>query len=306
MINPTKDSVSIKADISIAVLRTLDEIRDWNHKSENVGFVPTMGSLHEGHLELIKLAKSKYSSVIVSIFVNPSQFAPYEDLSKYPRDTEADLIKLNGLADAVFLPSVGLMYPSGITLDVSKQLGTFVEVIGKSHQMEGAIRPHFFRGVATVVTKLLNIVQPDALFLGQKDAQQCVVLKTLVSDLCFNVKTIVCPTQRDSNGLALSSRNIYLDKKVRESEALALYHGLTAAEKLFSSGIKDRQSILEAVSNSVKQCTGVTLEYISLAHPWTLEEQDIIGSDGAILSGAIKVGNPSVRLIDNILLGCAL
>lgn len=306
MVDSVRENSSLDSSVPLVVLKTLDEIRAWRRKAENVGFVPTMGSLHEGHLELVKLAKTKCSCVIVSIFVNPSQFAPDEDLSKYPRDTEADLAKLKGLADAVFLPPVELIYPSGITLDTSKQLGAFVEVVGKSHQMEGAIRPHFFRGVATVVTKLLNIVQPDFLILGQKDAQQCVVLKTLVSDLCFNVKVIVGPTQRDSKGLALSSRNIYLDKKVRESKALALYHGLTEAEKLFSTGARDRLSILEAVSNSLNSFTGVTLEYLSLVHPWTLKEEEVISSDGAILSGAIKVGDPAVRLIDNVLLGCTL
>ncbi|KAJ9052400.1 pantoate-beta-alanine ligase [Entomophthora muscae] len=291
---------------SPVTLRTVAEVRAWRKGKDSVGFVPTMGALHQGHLDLVSCAKEQNDFVIVSIFVNPSQFAPHEDLDKYPRDIESDLIKLRGLADAVFVPPVSEMYPSGIVLDVSNQSGTFVEVLGKSHQMEGAIRPHFFRGVATVVTKLLNIVQPTQLFLGQKDVQQCVVVKALISDLCLDVKPVVVPIRREDSGLAMSSRNQYLDSECRAALAPILYKGLLSALDAFKSGRFDRKSLLECATEIITQKPDVHLEYLSLAHPVSLAELESIGSDGAILSGAMRVGAAQVRIIDNILLGCHL
>ncbi|KAI0217479.1 pantoate-beta-alanine ligase [Massospora cicadina] len=234
------------------------------------------------------------------------QFAAHEDLDKYPRDIDLDLAKLNGLADAVFVPSISEMYPSGITLDVSGQTGTFVEVLGKSHQMEGAIRPHFFRGVATIMTKLLNIVHPTQLLLGQKDAQQCVVLKSLIADLCFDVQIKVVPTKREASGLAMSSRNLYLDNEYLINQSSNLYKGLQCALLAYKSGELARDALFECITKVVKRCPELYLEYLSLAHPRSLDELDVVGKDGAIISGAIRVGVAQIRLIDNVLLGCEL
>ena len=268
----------------------------------------------------------------MSIFVNPSQFAPHEDLAKYPRTLDRDVQLLQTLArpdvegdsgvDCVIVPSVKDMYPSGITLDVSKQVGTFVEVRGKSHQMygisftlysdsnywrEGVVRPHFFRGVATVVSKLFNIVQPTHAFFGQKDAQQCVVIHSLIKDLCFPIQLVIGETVRHSDGLAMSSRNAYLspDDRIR---GLALYKGLNAGVKIYNDYLAagktpTRQEIVNAAEKVIRSEQGVQFEYLSLAHPLELHEyeSEIDTNRGAIFSGAIRVG--STRLIDNLLIG---
>ncbi len=253
------------------------------------------------------LARAKCDKVVVSIFVNPAQFAPTEDLATYPRTLESDLKKLEELGgvDAVLVPTVQDMYPNGIVLDVEKQQGAFVSVLGFSHQMEGAIRPHFFRGVATVVTKLFNIVQPDYAFFGQKDVQQCVVLKRMATDLLFPLKIVVGPTMREPDGLAMSSRNTYLSPEQR-NVATALRNGLIAAEAKYNSGDRSRKGVIEAAEHFIRQQEAVTkgivqYEYLSLADPDTLVECETIDERGAILSGAIRVGK--TRLIDNLLLG---
>ncbi|KAJ1982394.1 pantoate-beta-alanine ligase [Dimargaris verticillata] len=346
------------------VLHTTSQVHAWRRQQtkldRTVGFVPTMGALHRGHLELVRRARAQCDSVVVSIFVNPSQFAPHEDLDQYPRDLDTDLAKLSApatmaetqtattvtttapnmssqarssqpparpLADMVFVPSVCEMYPSGITLNRAEQRGTFVEVLGKSHQMEGITRPHFFRGVATVVNKFFNIVVPDYAYFGQKDAQQCVVVKSMVRDLCLPIKVVVVPTVRDhqrhhdindrsSDGLALSSRNKYLTSPDQRRQATTLYRALTAAAALYrpagdnshasATRTTDRESLLTAARKVFEDepSPEVQLEYLSLAHPDTLEELDAVGADGAILSGAFRVGQ--TRLIDNILLNCTL
>ncbi|KAJ1975393.1 pantoate-beta-alanine ligase [Dimargaris xerosporica] len=346
------------------VLHTTSQVHAWRRQQtkldRTVGFVPTMGALHRGHLELVRRAREQCDAVVVSIFVNPSQFAPHEDFDQYPRDLDSDLAKLSApavvaadqaaattasstlpqarlsqppaqsLADVVFAPSVREMYPSGITLNRVEQRGTFVEVLGKSHQMEGITRPHFFRGVATVVNKFFNIVAPDYAYFGQKDAQQCVVVKSMVRDLCLPIKIVVVPTvrahQRDhsvndgsSDGLALSSRNKYLTSPDQRHQATTLYRALTAAAALYrptgdpnqgptttATSVTDRESLLAAARKVFEEepSSEVQLEYLSLAHPNTLEELDTVGTDGAILSGAFRVGQ--TRLIDNILLNCTL
>ncbi|KAJ3086947.1 pantothenate synthase [Quaeritorhiza haematococci] len=325
----------------------------WMKEGKTVGFVPTMGALHEGHLSLAKMARDQCDVVVSSIFVNPAQFSPTEDLAKYPRTFEGDRNLLASIGCAkdgsldfdsirndeaaitaalqkgakglvnepavrcIFLPPVHEMYPSGIELDVSKQQGTFVEVKGKSHQMEGVIRPHFFRGVATVVTKLLNIIQPDKAFFGQKDAQQCVVVRSLVRDLFIPCGEIVIgATMRDPiDGLALSSRNRYLSPQER-AVAPALYQALCKGKEVFDQTVKSspesgvkREAILEVaksvISGYESRGVPVKFEYLSLAHPHTLQELDVITlEEGAIFSGAIRVG--TTRIIDNILLGINL
>jgi pantoate--beta-alanine ligase len=258
-----------------------------------------MGALHNGHISLAKIAKSQCDIVVASIFVNPAQFGPTEDLDKYPRTLDQDVELLTqAKTDVVFAPSVNEMYPAGITLQVKDQIGTFVTVQGKSHQMEGSIRPHFFRGVATVVTKLFNISQPTKAFFGQKDVQQCSVIRTMVRDLHFSLQVIVCDTVRESDGLAMSSRNRYLNPQER-ALAPILYHGMKASIQLFEKGECNREVLLRACQEVI-ETKPVKLEYLSLAEPFGLSEVSVV-ENGAILSGAIKIGN--TRIIDNVLLG---
>ncbi|KAJ2909069.1 pantoate-beta-alanine ligase, partial [Coemansia aciculifera] len=238
---------------SVSVLHTVQQVREWREGQRALGnavaFVPTMGALHAGHLQLITSAAATCDAVIVSIFVNPAQFAPHEDLDTYPRTLPEDLAKLSTLNHpslAVFAPSVSEMYPRGITTDRSLQRGTFVEVLGLSEMLEGGTRPHFFRGMATVVAKLFLIVGPDVALFGQKDIQQCCVLRAMVRDMHFPLKLQVVPTVRDpEDGLALSSRNVYLTAEQRQ-RAPAFYRGLKRACELFASGVVDREQLLDA------------------------------------------------------------
>ncbi|KAI8908958.1 Pantoate-beta-alanine ligase [Gorgonomyces haynaldii] len=260
-----------------------------------------MGALHQGHISLVQQARRECDIVVASIFVNPAQFAPTEDLAKYPRTEEQDTQMLrDAKADVVLMPPVEEMYPSGITLDVSKQVGTFVSVQGKSHQMEGSIRPHFFRGVATVVSKLFNMAQPTKAYFGQKDVQQCSVIRSMVRDLLFPIEVVVGETVRETDGLAMSSRNRYLNKEERKA-APVLYKAMAAAEKAYNSGVRDRKKLVELMDQIIAQEPICEKQYWSIADPVELKEVNEIGPDGAILSGAILVGK--TRIIDNILLG---
>ncbi|KAG0222979.1 pantothenate synthase [Actinomortierella wolfii] len=301
----------------IPVFDRIDDFRAWRREllkqGKTVGFVPTMGALHDGHLSLVKAARQECDAVVVSIFVNPAQFAPHEDLDQYPRtfDTDYKLLVDTKACAAILLPKVSEMYPSGITLDRTKQRGTFVEVQGLSHQMEGIPRPHFFRGVATIVTKLFNIVQPERAYFGQKDAQQCVVVRNMIKDLLLPIRMRSIPTCREADGLAMSSRNRYLTPEMRKVATL-LYKSLGAArERVVQSGKKDRKDILEpaysiieeAVQQVKSQNLGfeVRLDYLSLVDIATLTELDTLEENQpAILSGAVYVG--TTRLIDNMLL----
>jgi len=287
------------------VFHDVDEYRktwmQWRRNNEVIGYVATMGCLHDGHISLVKAAQKQCTKVVVSVFVNPSQFSPDEDYDAYPRtvDNDIELLKKNGV-DAVFVPSVNTMYPSGITMDVDKQEGAFVEVLGVSHQMEGQFRPHFFRGVCTVVSKLFNIVRPDKTFFGQKDIQQTVVLRRMVRDLFFPIEFIVVPIYRQEDGLAMSSRNRYLTEEQRKTSCV-FSQALMKAKALYDQGTRDRASIIKVATETIEAEKGVRLEYLSLAHPTTLAELDTVGEDGAILSGAMYVG--TTRLIDNVTLG---
>ncbi|KAJ1942244.1 pantoate-beta-alanine ligase [Linderina pennispora] len=295
----------------VQVLHTVKEVREWHaaqrQANKTIGFVATMGALHSGHLNLVQQASCESGSVIVSIFVNPAQFAPHEDLDQYPRTLDADVAKLTefaqtaaGQAFAVFAPSVSEMYPRGITTRRDQQKGTFVEVLGLSEMLEGGTRPHFFRGVATVVSRLFHITMPDKAFFGQKDVQQCCVLRAMVRDLHFPVELRIGATVRDpTDGLALSSRNVYLTEEQRK-RAPAFYRGLCKAKALFESGVLDRDELVGAV---IKEAAtqDLEIEYISLSDPDTLEEVDSVTSSGAILSGAWRMG--TTRLIDNMLIG---
>jgi len=274
----------------VKVFKTINEIKQLRPKlAEPVGFVPTMGYLHEGHLALVRQARAENSSVVVSIFVNPTQFGPQEDFDKYPRNPKRDLAMLEKEGvDIVFMPSVAEMYPP--------QFDSWVEVGKVTERLEGATRPGHFRGVTTVVAKLLNIVQPDKAYFGQKDAQQLVVIKKMVADLDMNVEIIAVPTVREPDGLAMSSRNIYLNAEERKA-ALVLYQALTLAQKLWSQGERDAQAIHQQMTAIIQKQPLAEIDYISIADAETLDELDTVKTP-ALVSLAVKIGK--TRLIDNV------
>lgn len=303
-------------------------------KGNSVGFVPTMGALHDGHMSLVRSSLRMNDKTLVSIFVNPSQFAPNEDLASYPRGFDADIAMLAEMrylpsaapsrvaspesssslsssavaetqVDAVFAPTVEEMYPSGIPLEVEAQRGAFVTVEGLSSQLEGAMRPQFFRGVATVITKFLNIIQPERVYFGQKDVQQTVVVKRLVSDLCYGCVVIVVPTTRAANGLALSSRNAYLTDQVRE-DAAVIYRGLQHAVDTYRTETDAKKIIAAVVDSITEKFAAEDIEYVCVNDLETLEElENVHPLKGAILSLAVRVPNSfgtKTRLIDNVIL----
>ena len=274
------------------VVETIAEMRQLREQLiEPVGFVPTMGYFHEGHLSLIRRARVENPSVVVSIFVNPAQFGPQEDFSSYPRDPQRDLAILEKeKTDVVFMPSVAEMYPP--------DFDSWVEVSKVTERLEGASRPGHFRGVATVVAKLFNIVQPTRAYFGQKDAQQALVIKKMVADLNMDLEIIVLPTVRDSDGLATSTRNAYLNHKERQA-ATVLYKALTLAQGLWSQGERDAEHIRQQMRALIQKEPLATIDYVSIAEPETLEEMDKVKTP-ALVSLAVKIG--STRLIDNIVL----
>jgi len=276
----------------VKVLKTINGIKQLRLKlPEPVGFVPTMGYLHEGHLVLVRRAKAENSSVVVSIFVNPTQFGPHEDFDKYPRNPERDLAMLEKEGvDLVFMPSVAEMYPP--------QFNSWVDVGKITERLEGAARPGHFRGVATVVAKLFNIVQPDRAYFGQKDAQQLAVIKKMVADLNMNLEVVAVPTVREPDGLAMSSRNIYLNPEERKA-AVVLYQALSLAQKLWSQGEKDAQAIRQKMTGLIQKQPLANIEYISIADAETLDELDKV-KPPALVSLAVKIGK--TRLIDNVVL----
>lgn len=294
------------------VVHTIAEVRQWRALfagSAKIGFVPTMGCLHEGHASLIKQSKQDNDFTVVSIFVNPSQFAPTEDLDQYPRTMDADMTLLKSLGvDLLFAPTAKVMYPQGIPLDVEKQRGPFVSVLGVSEMLEGKTRPNFFRGVATVVLKFLNIITPTVAYFGQKDIQQFVVLNTMCNELFVNTTLIMMPIVRGTEGLALSSRNKYL---CDESLQIAnnLYRGLHAAETMLTQqrAVCTRESLLDTVQKIWQPFIDqgdFKVDYVSFADWTTLEEVNKF--DGkVIISCAVYVKDRKdttrvVRLIDNV------
>ena len=256
-----------------------------------VGFVPTMGFLHDGHLSLVRQARQECASAVVSIFVNPTQFGPGEDLSRYPRNLARDQAMLESEdVDILWLPTPEQMYPPGYQ--------TWVTVEEASNPLEGAARPGHFRGVATVVAKLFNAVQPDMAYFGQKDAQQVAVIRQMTRDLNFPVEIVVCPTARETDGLAMSSRNLYLNAQERKA-ATVLFRSLSAAKDAFAGGERDARKLRMKMEEILAGEVLARPQYISCAHPLTLQELDII-TDDALLSMAVCVG--TTRLIDNVLL----
>jgi pantoate--beta-alanine ligase len=252
-----------------------------------IGFVPTMGALHEGHASLVQRARQDCGSVVASVFVNPTQFGPNEDLSRYPRTEAQDLAMLDSLGvDVAFLPTVEEMYPPGAT--------TFVDVGLVSERLEGAVRPGHFRGVATVVAMLFNLVQPTRAYFGQKDGQQSVVIKRFTRDLAFPIEIIVCPTVRESDGLAMSSRNRYLTPQER-LQAPALYRALEAASDAVAGGERSVDNLRELMASELELASMATPDYISIADADTLEELATLDRP-ALASLAVRF--PSARLID--------
>jgi pantoate--beta-alanine ligase len=254
--------------------------------------VPTMGALHEGHLSLVREANAQSNFVIVSIFVNPLQFGPKEDLSKYPRTFERDcaLLEKEGV-DVIFAPAVAEMYPGNAV--------TFVNVEDLSGRLDGVSRPGHFRGVTTVVSKLFHIAEPDKAFFGQKDAAQVAIIKQMVRDLDMPVEIVVCPIIRETDGLAMSSRNAYLDSHQRK-QALVLSRALKRVEGLFSRGVRDAKTLISAGEDVFHEEPIVRLDYVSIVDCDSLEPVEE-AKPGTLVAVAAYVG--ATRLIDNVILG---
>lgn len=275
------------------VLSSINAFKEARRKTGGtVGFVPTMGYLHEGHLVLVRQAKAENQIAVASIFVNPTQFGPKEDFARYPRDPERDLALLEKeRVDLLFMPSSEEVYPQGSC--------TWVHVERVSERLEGATRPGHFRGVATVVAKLFNIVEPTRAYFGQKDAQQVVVVKKMVADLNMNVEIVAVPTKREPDGLAMSSRNVYLTGSERQA-ALVLWKSLNLAQDLWSKGERRAESIRQQMLGLIQKEPLARIDYVSIADPERLEEVAEIDQT-ALISLAVYVGK--TRLIDNIILG---
>lgn len=274
------------------VVTTIEEVRAARRQWAEVGFVPTMGFLHAGHLSLVQQAKAENGVAIASIFVNPTQFGPNEDFASYPRDTPRDLALLEAAGcDLVWMPSVEEIYPAGFS--------SYVEVEGVTALLEGARRPSHFRGVATVVTKLFNVVQPTKAYFGQKDAQQTVVIRQFVRDLAMPVEVVIAPTIREADGLAMSSRNSYLNTEQRAA-APVLYRALIAAQTAYAAGQTDAEMIRQLMLTTLAQEPLAQVDYVSIANPRSLQELTTIDQQGALVSLAVRIGK--TRLIDNLVI----
>jgi pantoate--beta-alanine ligase len=279
----------------LKILATIDEMRAASRAArrscKRLGFVPTMGALHEGHLSLVRAARASSDVVAASIFINPTQFGPNEDLAKYPRsfDRDRDLLQREGV-DLLFAPSADEMYPSGAV--------TWVTVEELSGKLDGRSRPGHFRGVTTVVAKLFHIVEPDAAFFGQKDAAQVAIIRRMVSDLNSVVEIVVCPIVREPDGLAMSSRNAYLNPEQRK-RALILHRSLMRAQELVQQGEVSAIALAAAGRLEFAANSEVRLDYFEVVDPDTLDALDEVSS-GALIAVAAYVGG--TRLIDNILL----
>jgi pantoate--beta-alanine ligase len=273
-------------------LSTLYDLRDNIEKAPRpIGLVPTMGYLHAGHLSLVARAKAECATVGISIFVNPTQFGPTEDFARYPRDLERDLRLLAPLdPDMVWTPSPAEMYPVGYQ--------TYIDVEKVTQPLEGAVRPGHFRGVATIVAKLFNAFTPQKAYFGQKDAQQVAVIRQMVRDLNFPLEIVVCPTMREADGLAMSSRNSYLSPEARRA-APVLYRALQSAQAAFENGERTADQLRAKMNAALQSEPLATTEYVSVADPNSLAELGVVEQD-ALISLAVRIGK--TRLIDNFLL----
>jgi len=266
----------------------------WGHllHGRRIGFVPTMGALHEGHLSLVRMSKEENDITVVSIFVNPLQFGQSEDLDKYPRDTDNDVLKLRQEgADILFMPDASQIYRPGFS--------TNVEAGNISEKLCGAFRPGHFKGVTTIVAKLFNLIKPTRAYFGQKDFQQTVVIRKMVKDLDMGIEIVVCPTIRESDGLAMSSRNSYLNEEERKA-AIVINRCLNSAAERIKSGIIDKEGIKRFMKEKLSEEPLVAeIQYASVYDPETLDELETAGKE-ALLAVAVKIG--STRLIDNMLI----
>ncbi len=274
------------------VVETIEDMKRLRLKlNEPVGLVPTMGYLHQGHLSLVRRARTENRSLVVSIFVNPTQFGPGEDFNKYPCNPERDLALLEKeRVDVVFIPPADEMYPSGFD--------SWVEVGKLTRRLEGGRRPGHFKGVTTVVCKLFNIVQPTRAYFGHKDAQQLVVIKRMVADLNMNLEIVTLPTVREADGLAMSSRNSYLNPEERRA-ATVLYRTLTLAQDLWSKGERSAERLRWEMTALIQKEPLASIDYVSIADAETLDELDTVKTP-ALVSLAAKIGK--TRLIDNVVL----
>ncbi|MFQ5824161.1 MAG: pantoate--beta-alanine ligase [bacterium] len=267
------------------------EAKRLRFEGKTIGFVPTMGYLHEGHLSLMRFAREKCDNLVASIFVNPTQFRPEEDFNTYPRDLDHDIKLLQELGcDILFYPKSKEMYPLGYHTYIT------VEEIGDV--LEGTSRPGFFCGVATVVAKLFNIVQPHFAVFGQKDAQQAVVIKRMVEDLNFDIKILVNPIIREPDGLAMSSRNSYLSQKERQ-DATILYKALTKAKETIEAGENDSKEVIKEMESMILKVPSAKIDYLAVVNPETMKDVSTIRNNVLIVL-AVKIG--STRLIDNIII----
>ncbi|HVW38121.1 MAG TPA: pantoate--beta-alanine ligase [Pirellulales bacterium] len=292
---PATTAHAPQVDLPLLVASTPGELRAAiaaaRAKGQSIGLVPTMGALHAGHLSLIEASRRECDFTVVTIFVNPTQFGPNEDFERYPRTLDADLAAIRSVgADLVFAPALADMY--------GPRHATFIEMHGPAEPLEGQFRPDHFRGVATIVLKLFNLATPDRAYFGQKDYQQTLVVRRMVADLDLPIDVRVCPIVREPDGLAMSSRNVYLSATERE-QALSLSRGLRRAEELFLSGERDAETILAAMRGVFESAPLVRLEYLVVADPETLHPLDRI-SDRAVVAVAAFAGK--TRLIDNHLL----
>jgi len=274
----------------VLVARTVAELRAARHEAPGpLGFVPTMGYLHQGHISLVDAARAECATVIASIFVNPTQFGPGEDFARYPRNEERDLEMLEAAGvDAVLLPPVEEIYPDG---DMTR-----VHVDALADVLEGARRPGHFVGVATVVSKLFHIVQPDRAYFGRKDAQQLAVLRRMTRDLLLPIEVVGCPIIREADGLACSSRNVYLSPDQR-AQAVALSAGLRAAEAAFADGVRDADALRRIVTERIEAQPLAAIDYVSLSDAETLRELSGVVEVPALLSLAVAFG--ATHLLDN-------
>ena len=279
----------------MTICTTVSEIRTASRAvrrdGQRLGLVPTMGALHDGHLSLIRVAKAQCDSVVATIFVNPTQFGPNEDFAKYPRtfERDRDLLKKEGV-DILFSPSVEEMYPAGAS--------TFVTVEGMSERLCGKSRPGHFRGVTTIVSKLFNAIEPDVAFFGQKDAAQVAIIRRMVADLNIPVEIVACPIVREPDGLAMSSRNAYLDPQQRKT-ALVLHRSLLRVQELYKRGERNAGKLIEAGTRIFSEESGVRLDYLEIVNPDTLGPIEVVNKP-ALVAVAGFVG--TTRLIDNIVL----
>ena len=267
--------------------------RELRVEGQRIGLVPTMGALHEGHLSLVDRASSTCDKVVVSVFVNPLQFGPAEDFGRYPRDLarDAELAFTRGV-DFIFAPSVEEMFPAGF--------GTFIDVDQLSGRLEGASRPGHFRGVATVVAKLFNIIHPSFAFFGRKDAQQSILIKRMVRDLSIDVEVVICPIVREADGLAISSRNAYLDVEQRAA-AVVLRRALERCRTLYSGGERDSARLIQAMRSILAAEPLASVDYVAITDTRDLSQILVISPDSpALVSMAVRLGH--TRLIDNIVL----